>query len=1053
MPPRYRKNEPGEFDEQFEFDLFAEPPERAPEPSLVEQETVRAPEVRQEADVEPVIREEVPQASETITPAPVLLDAAPLRKKTFLDWSRPLIDVAVDHFTAGWNPAEPLDLSGHLVVVPTRHSGRRFREALAIRAAEKNSMAVIPPLVVTPEFFTGAARVKGSRFDKPVAGAAETLIVWTSVLMDLRLDEFRNVFPVDPVERNFSWAMRTATDLLRVRTLMGEVGFTFGDGARVLGSSEMEPDRWAELSRIEREAVRTTRRMGFFDSADARRVAAAEGQLPEGIERITLVATPDPTPIAIDAIDRLSRKVPTEVVIYAPELRFRDYFDEWGRPDVNALEDWLRQPVDIPTPEQTIFSESSPTEQAERAADLATRYRNPGATVAIGVPDMEVVAPLEKSLAAHQIGGFDPGGKSLTTHSLYYLLGVLNRLVTTRSFDSFLDFLRCPEANSALRNQLEADDEKPGLTALLSGYDDLASDHLPDTLEDAIDSLKRRRRKHQAHLTAGLEWLNSWLVRFDREPFGAVLTEFLGEVFHGRDFKADRADDAIFAVIADQINEVLDAFDSPAMRIFPRELDAGAHFELLLELLKKQTWQPEREATDIDLQGWLELLWENAPHLIVTGMNDGKVPEAIIGHAWLPDSARRVLGLRHNDSRYARDVYMMQAFIESRRKTGGRVDFIFGRLGATDDPLRPSRLLFQCPDADLPNRVHQFFEGEGEGTLESDPVPWEMSWKLVPPEPTDDLRIFRKLSVTSFRSYLACPFRFYLKHGLRMNSVEMDKTEMESWEFGTLCHEVLEAFALEPEKSKSIDVTEIREFFHHTVDRLLTRKFGPAWTVPVLIQRRAMCQRLDWWAAIEAKQRKAGWEIVGSELEISPRDDDSPEPVFTIGGMTITGSIDRVERHPEQGIRIVDFKTFAPFDWHTKQIKTVEDCHLVRIKRTQSPDEFPAWSVATSSAGHTSHWADLQLPLYKLAAQEKFPGEKIVVAYGTIGKAKTEIELQPWPELDGALLDSAKACAEGVISSVFAREFWPPAEKVDFDEFRSLFFGSVEDAVDPRNLT
>ena len=65
---------------------------------------------------------------------------------------------------------------------------------------------------------------------------------------------------------------------------------------------------------------------------------------------------------------------------------------------------------------------------------------------------------------------------------------------------------------------------------------------------------------------------------------------------------------------------------------------------------------PEHKAEARDLQGWLELPWEDAPHLVVAGMNDGFVPDSLQGHAYLPDGARRLLGLRHNETRHARDA-------------------------------------------------------------------------------------------------------------------------------------------------------------------------------------------------------------------------------------------------------------------------------------------------------------------------------------------------------------------------------------------------------------
>ncbi|NNE91781.1 MAG: hypothetical protein HKN23_09050 [Verrucomicrobiales bacterium] len=1046
--PRRSRTEPGEFDEQFELDLFgaAEEPENKEEPRPPAGEPAEKEEsvVTQDSQ-EPEPPPEVVSGREVVSLPQI--DAAPVRKRTFLGWEKPLLDCAVDYFTARWEPGSTLDLSGHLVVVPTLHSGRRLREALAIRVGSGEAgAAVVPPLVVTPEFFTSPARVPGSRFEKPVAQQAETLMIWAALLLNLPIERYRQLFPVDPVERNLSWALKTASDLIRVRQLLGEAGLSFGEAARILSAGEMEPERWRELSRLEREAVRATTRAGFFDRQEARRMAAGEGELPDEVRQITLIGTPDSSPLAIRAIDRHSQKLPTEIAIYAPET-YAEFFDEWGR--TTGEEDWLKHPVEIPEPEHTIFSESSPAEQAERAVELATRHRDPGGVVAIGVPDPDVIAPLEKSLASHEIGGFDPAGRRLATHSLFYLLGILNRLVTTGSFEAFLDFLQCPEANASLRKHLKSvgDPEKsPGLTTLLREFDQLGNDHLPDTLGDALAALNRktRRRAYHEHLVAAIDWVNSQLARFKREPFGEVLTDLLGEIFACRKFRSDLGDDTVFSAIADQINEVLDAFDSPAMRAFSSPLDASGNFELLLELLKDQAWFPEREPGDIDLQGWLELLWEDAPHLILTGMNDGKVPEAIIGHSWLPDSARRVLGIRNNDARYARDVYMMQAFLKSRQKAG-RVDFIFGRLGAGDDPLRPSRLLFQCPIEELPDRVAQFFENEIREELEEEPVPWEFSWKLQPPAPRDDLRIFEKMPVTSFRAYLACPFRYYLKHGLKMEKIETGKTELHPAEFGTLCHEVMRALYHDVSARSSENEREIAEFFEDALERLLKEKFGERWNVPVLIQQRALNMRLGRWAKIEAHERKNGWEIIASETPFS-NDDDT----FSIGGVTVTGSIDRIERHPDHGLRILDFKTGGVAQWDRAMDRWVEENHMSRNKRTESPENFPDWSHVTNSKGELSRWTDLQLPLYALAIAEKYPGETIETGYGLIGESAQDTQLLTWPELTCGteMLKSAKTCALGVVESVQARKFWPPSERVRYDDFRDLLFGDPQSAID-----
>jgi ATP-dependent helicase/nuclease subunit B len=67
-----------------------------------------------------------------------------------LPWNEPLPASAARWLAEGWSGRAVLDLSHWCVVVPTRQSGRRLREALAALAAEQGQ-AVFPPRVVLPE--------------------------------------------------------------------------------------------------------------------------------------------------------------------------------------------------------------------------------------------------------------------------------------------------------------------------------------------------------------------------------------------------------------------------------------------------------------------------------------------------------------------------------------------------------------------------------------------------------------------------------------------------------------------------------------------------------------------------------------------------------------------------------------------------------------------------------------------------------------------------------------------------------------------------------------
>lgn len=166
-----------------------------------------------------------------------------------------------------------------------------------------------------------------------------------------------------------------------------------------------------------------------------------------------------------------------------------------------------------------------------------------------------------------------------------------------------------------------------------------------------------------------------------------------------------------------------------------------------------------------------------------------------------------------------------------------------------------------------------------------------------------------------------------------------------------------------------------------------------------------------------------------------------------IAGMKVRGRIDRIEKHAQHGYRVFDFKTFSPGE------KTVVDFHIAPIKRSENIEDFPDWSHVTNDAGRLSRWVDLQLPLYRLALEERFPKENIAVGYVTLGRTRKEVAINMWDNIEEKYLKSATECAEGVIASIRCHRFWPPAEKVAYqDTLEELFFGDPLEAVDPTDL-
>jgi hypothetical protein len=89
--------------------------------------------------------------------------------------------------------------------------------------------------------------------------------------------------------------------------------------------------------------------------------------------------------------------------------------------------------------------------------------------------------------------------------------------------------------------------------------------------------------------------------------------------------------------------------------------------------------------------------------------------------------------------------------------------------------------------------------------------------------------------------------------------------------------------------------------------------------------------------------------------------------------------------------------------------------------------------------GKQQRWINLQLPLYAAA---KITPQTPSVGYITIGDACDEVLFQEWENFDQSIVDQACACAHWIIEMIDQRQFWPPAEKAEFDDFRILSSGA-----------
>ena len=950
-------------------------------------------------------------------------------ERVFLGWDSPAV-VKVREYLLPQELSGPVDLARDLIIVPTRQAGRRLREALAVHCAAQKT-ALLSPRVVTSTYL-----LTPEEESDQMASALETAAVWTDVLTKADLSGYAGLFPARIPSPDFTWALHTAEMIQALRDTLADGGYRIADVNRDFGHLLEEKDRWEDLAALETVYLERVAALGLFDPIESMlRQADSPGVL-KGTDRIVLAALPDPTPLVIRVLERLSEQVPVVVLVHAPES-LAGCFDAWGRPLPSQWRDSL---IDVPNAESNIVLAGSPGSQSRKVLELlveeAGRFGPPD--VALGVPDAEVIPFLAADLSEQGLIPFDPAGKSIARHPLYQLLESFQALVTEGTYQSFSAFLRHTDFLEFLEKKHRLSPRR-----VLKELDEFQNEHLPQGLGDVervlLASTRAPARNGFSHLAKAaasiMEWVrDSQVESEDLTParsnaqcsIDGTLRSLLQAVYELRTLSPEEAGDIEFAAAAEKFDEALRQLSGGSLDGV--DMDRNDALELLLWALKGQRYYPEPGNAVVDLEGWLELPWNDAPFLIVTGMNDGSVPGSRVSDIFLPDTLRGALGLQHDADRFTRDAYIMSALVESRWQEG-RTCFIAGKTSSRGDVLKPSRLLFQCRDEELPRRAARLFGSPADARVNC-PSSVTFSLEVTPPADVPAGRLERRrISVTAFRDYLVCPFRFYLKHVLEMEEIDDQKAELDARDFGSLIHDVLHQLAQDIEMRRCESASRIQDFLCAGATEWAVARFGPTPPVHIEVQLESARQRLREAAQVQARLAEEGWEILYSELEIEG----------DLEGMLVRGKVDRVDRHRPTGrIRVLDYKT-------SENAQHPQDVHLAHVPRD---GQLPGY-MKVEINGYERRWVDLQLPLYSMLLSANPNLQKpFELGYFNLPRALPDTGVEIWDGLSGPVMDSAATCATGVIRDITSRRFWPPALRVPYDDFTRLFPSDVSACID-----
>jgi hypothetical protein len=922
--------------------------------------------------------------------------------RVFLGWDAPVLPRV-----AAWlleSAASPLDEV--IVVVPGRRSGRLLLSHLvAMVERERGGGSVVPPRVVTP----GALPELFYRPARPVATRRERVLAWCDVLA--------------PTQSEISARIAFARDLVRCQDELGEEGLRIGDvpgrAAAAIGAGG-EAERWQSLAALEVEELAAIERGGRVDPTAARLDALADAVT----ERL-------PAPVvlcgiaALRGLERrfLERFASSVTALVAASEREAALFDGWGSIDVEA---WRKRQVTVPREALTLVDR--PRAQAQTVAAQVAGALDEGSApgpgerlgVTVGLGDASLSGVVVTALAERGLEAHDALGRPLAASAPWWLIAAVGRYAETRTVNDLAPLLRHPDLERHLAPRLEAAAVAAGEassrelreaverrdwltvldlytseTALEPATGALPGDAVGAAVVAAMDDavLDALNDGGGAGDDGGLRSLGDWTSR---------LCDFLLGVYGDRTL-LESGPDRLLANALRRLAEELRAQSQACAQSsggpIVRLVDA---IELLASEVAGESLLDESEPGAIEVMGWLELPLDDAPRLVVAGLDEASAVSALAGSLLSPP-LRRSLGLQDAETLLARDLYYLELLMASRETS-----FIAGRRGAQGEPLSLRRILLAGATSELVETVLSFWGDAGrERDEEADAAREESAFRPI--LPSSSARLPDRLPVTAFRDYLACPYRFYLRHVLGLRQVRDLPRELLPGDFGRLLHAVLGRFARSP-AAASGDAATIARMLEELLEEEAASRSGRAPRVAVRLQLEQLRRRLRSFASWQAAQARAGWTIHPDLVEVRV------EATLDVDGepFVVSGRLDRVDRHPTGGARLLDYKS-------AEQSITPEQAHRAG-KRGER------------------RWIDLQLPLYELMLRQRGLGADVAIELGfvNLGQRLTGEPLVV-AEWNAGELAEALETARGVVRAIRARRFWPPGEPPSYlDGFEGL---------------
>ena len=515
------------------------------------------------------------------------------------------------------------------------------------------------------------------------------------------------------------------------------------------------------------------------------------------------------------------------------------------------------------------FAELPDPAAEAQAIALALRevLETPAKTAALVTPDRQLAGRVSALLARWGIAADDSAGKPLSmTPAGTLLLGIASAAAEELAPVPLLALLKHPLVGG------EGDERVAWLDAVRELDLKLRGPRPPAGIAglDAHFGASREWHKVRGHVGALSGLFNEpvSLARFAEALSGAAQIHAGDAAWRGADGR-----------MAAQVLAELQSSEA-ALQLNVAAEDA---LPLLRQLLDTQAVRPPYGGHPrIFIWGLLEARLQRADLVVLGGLNEGVWPALPAPDPWLPPKVRATLRMPTLDTRVGLAAHDFASAL------GGPEVLITRSRRDSKSPTVASRFLLRLDaiSGGLPRdlrleRLTRALDDPGP------PKPVDRPAPAPPAEQRPD-----RISVTAVDRLKADPFAFYAQSVLRLRSEDpVDADHTARWK-GEAVHKVLEDWFQHDE----CDPDELRPRAERLLkDEAIHPLLRALWAPRLL-------EAIDWIATTERENQAGGRRPLAAEATGET----------ALAGVTVHGRVDRIDRLPEGGLAIIDYKTGQP---------------------------------------------------------------------------------------------------------------------------------------------